>query len=352
MANSAEPRKDCYNKGNIFVDNFTIGGPNNTGSDLFIGGICYSGGSNTAYTNVHNEGDIEIGANVAVANCLRIGGFICNAETASKTNTLTDCSNSGDITVRATNSINSNGVVRIGGFIAQHQKGTLKLLGTIKNSGNINYAGLQKGAIGTSIGGIFGGNDDAGDMNGSCALIINEGTVEFTGETVQKFYMGGIAPYCTKYAIPATVKLINTGDVKATGKCGAGMEADCAVVGMIRTIKSPIDGVQCFCNVYAPKYPAKTGILSGNARDAAATMYSNAKVGGTICKSQTTSEYEEADGTITTTVTDNIVTLDATNFFSYIYGTDNWAGVENYDGCTVISSKEEIDYTVPVAPEA
>ena len=353
VSNSAEPRKDCYNKGKITMDNYTVGSASSTGSDLFIGGICYSGGSNTPYTNVHNEGDIEIGKNVKVANCLRIGGFICNVETASKTNTITNCSNSGDITVYATNSVNSRGVMRIGGFISQHQKGTLKLSGTIKNSGNITYAGMQNGAIGTSIGGIFGGNDDAGDISAdSYAVLLNEGTVAFTGETVQQFYIGGISAFVAKYAIPATVKIINTGDVIATGKCGTGLEANCVISGIIGSLKSPIDGAQCFCNINAPKYTAQTGMLEGKARAAASALYTNAKVGGTICKDQTAHETETSDGSVNITYTDNIVTIDASNFFDYIYGpTVDWSAITpQYDGCSCISSKEEIDYTVPVAP--
>ena len=365
LANSAEPRKDCYNKGKITMDNYTVGSASSTGSDLFIGGICYNGGSNTPYTNVHNEGDIEIGKNVKVANCLRIGGLICNVETSNKTNIITDCSNSGDITVYATNSVNSKGVMRIGGIIAQHQKCTLKLLGTIKNSGNITYAGKQNGVIGTSIGGIFGGNDggkgDAdkksdgtyyADAEGlihadSYAVIINEGTVAFTGETVQQFYIGGIAAFVSKYAIPATVKLINTGDIVATGKSGEGLEKNCIVSGMIGSLKSPIDGAQCFCNINAPMYTAQTGMLEGKARTTA-QLYTNAKVGGTICRS--TEEKEDSEGTKKPTPI--VETLSGENFMDYIYGpTVDWSKITpQYDGCEYISSKEKIDYTVPVAP--
>ena len=342
LSNSAEPRENCYNKGKITIDNYTIGGASSTGSDLFIGGICYSGGSNTPFTNVHNEGDIEVGKNVTVANCLRIGGFICNVETADKTNVITNCSNSGDITVYATNSVNSNGVMRIGGFISQHQKGTLKLSGTIKNSGNINFAGKQSRAIGTSIGGIFGGNDDAGSISAdSYAVLLNEGTVAFTGETVQQFYIGGIAAFVAKYAIPATVKLINTGDVVATGKCGAGLESNCVVSGLIGSMKAPVEGAQCFCTIDAYKYQALQGMLSGKARAAASVCYTNAKVGGSMV-----SGYSEEEDEYTT------VSLKATDYFKYLYGggTTDWTGNDTYDGCTFISSKNEIDYTVPVAP--
>ena len=341
LSNSAELREDCYNKGKITMDNYTVGSASSTGSDLFIGGICYNGGSNTPYTNCHNEGDIEIGKNVKVANCLRIGGFITNVETSGKTNVITDCSNSGDITVYATNSVNVKGVMRIGGFISQHQDGTLKLLGTIKNSGNINYAGKQAGVIGTSIGGIFGGNDSAGSIHAdSYAVLLNEGTLSFTGETVQQFYIGGIAAFVSKYAIPATVKLINTGDVVATGKCGAGLEKNCIVSGIIGSLKAPIEGAQCFCTIDAYKYQAQQGMLSGKARAVGSVLYNNAKVGGKMV-----TKYDEDEDVYTT------ISLKATDYFKYLYGgTTDWTGNDAHDGCTLISSKDEIDYTVPVAP--
>ena len=239
-------------------------------------------------------------------------------------------------------------------MISQHQKGTLKLAGTIKNSGNVNFAGLQKGAIGTSIGGIFGGNDgnktDSDKTKADCeglivanpsAVIINEGTVAFTGETVQKFYIGGIAAFINKYPIPDAVKIINTGDVVATGKCGAGFEGDCVVSGIIGAMKAPVEGAQCFCTIDAYKYQAQQGMLSGKARSAA-VLYNNAKVGGSMV-----TKYDEEEDEYTT------VSLKATDYFKYLYGgTTDWTGNETYDGCTLITNKNQIDYSVPVVPDA
>ena len=178
-------------------------------------------------------------------------------------------------------------------------------------------------------------------------MLLNEGTVAFSGETVQQFYIGGIAAFVSKYAIPATVKLINTGDVVATGKCGAGLEKNCIVSGIIGSLKYPIDGAQCFCNINAPMYTAQTGMLEGKARTTA-QLYTNAKVGGTICRS--TEEKEDSEGTKKPTPI--VETLSGENFFNYIYGpTVDWSKITpQYDGCEYISSKEEIDYTVPVAP--
>ena len=40
----------------------------------------------------------------------------------------------------------------------------------------------------------------------------------------------------------------------------------------------------------------------------------------------------------------NTKTLDATNYFNYIYSSADWTGVEDYDGCT-------FDNTVVAKPE-
>ena len=180
------------------------------------------------------------------------------------------------------------------------------------------------------------------------AVIINEGKVSFTGETVQQFYIGGISAFVSKYAIPATVKLINTGDIVATGKSGEGLEKNCVVSGIIGSLKSPIDGAQCFCNINAPMYTAQTGMLEGKSRTAS-VLYKNAKVGGTICRS--TEDKEDSEGTLKPTPI--VETLSGENFFDYIYGpTVDWSAITpQYDGCSYISSKEEIDYTVPVVPD-
>ena len=349
--NSAKPRKNCYNKGKITVNCESVGGADNTDSDLFIGGICFSGGSNTTYTNCHNEGDIEIGA-VKVANCVRIGGFIANVETADKTNTLENCSNSGNITTSHIGCVQTSGVCRIGGIFAQAQKGTLKLVGTLKNSGNINVACDHRMDIGISLGGIIGGADGDGvafhdDTN---CVVVNEGAINFTGKTVGKFYIGGIVPFISKTNIPSTVKLINTGDISVTGTCGEGYEKECDISGVIGAIKAPIDGAQCFCNIYAPNYSAtRIGMLTSKTRSTT-VLYTNAKVGGTIIrKIEKIGEDSEGNpqmGEITET-------LAADNYFNYIYGTTpDWSTITpEHDGCSYISSKAEIDYSEPVEPE-
>ena len=111
--------------------------------------------------------------------------------------------------------------------------------------------------------------------------------------------------------------------------------------GIIGSMKAPIEGAQCFCTIDAYKYQAQQGMLSGKARTSA-VLYTNAKVGGSIVTA-----YDEAEDEYTTT------TLKSNNYFNYLYGgTTDWTGNETYDGCTLITNKSQIDYSVPVVPDA
>jgi hypothetical protein len=353
--NSACIREDCVNNGNITVST-TSGGPNNTGSDVFIGGMCYSGGSNTTYIRCINNGNILFTG--SAANCARFGGMIANIETTDKKNIFEQCVNNGNIEMAGLGSAHSGGTMRYGGLCAQFTKGTMEIIGGYKNTGNITFSGTQNSTTGISIGGIIGGNDGSSPVLQNCSgVVINEGKLSFTGKSKGPTYIGGITPYYNGGTFfTNTVKLINIGDIYCTGTSDSGT---CTLSGIVGAINTPIDGAQCFCNIYAPQYGVASGsrtaatlaLLSKNARSAGKTQYTNAKVGGTICKNQTSETFEDADGSITTTVTDEIITIDASNFFNYMYGSVDWAGVENYDGCTVISSKEEIDYTAPALPE-
>ena len=110
--------------------------------------------------------------------------------------------------------------------------------------------------------------------------------------------------------------------------------------GIIGSLKAPIEGAQCFCTIDAYKYQAQQGMFSGKARATASVLYNNAKVGGKMV-----TKYDEDEDVYTT------ISLKATDYFKYLYGgTTDWTGNDTYDGCTRISSKNEIDYTVPVAP--
>ena len=344
-ANSACLRENSINNGNLTVSAANLGSSTSTGSDCFLGGLCYSGGSNTTYRNCVNNGNITVESDVAVANCCRIGGLIANVETASKTNIIDACENNGNILVKANTSAQSAGVVRIGGMFGHFTNGTVKILNGFKNTGNVEYAGYQMKDSGTSIGGIIGGGTDGGAWSTeSTGNIINEGTISFTGKTVGSFYIGGFSAFMN-YTVPAApIKIINTGKIVATGTAKSYTNA--TISGVCGNLKAPIDNAECFCDIFAPGYGgAEIGLLSGKVHSATVT-YTNAKVGGRIC-----TEYDEEDES------EKWVTIDGSNYLGLIYkmsGTPLTEEQAAADGITIITSKDQIDYTtLPVpTPEA
>ena len=343
--NSACLREDCVNNGDINVS-ATSGNASNTGADVFIGGLCYSGGSNTTYRRCINNGNITFTG--SAANCARFAGIIANVETAAKTNIIEECENHGDIVMNGTSSARSAGTARFGGLFSQFTNGTVKVIGGFKNTGDITFSGNQNSTTGISIGGIIGGSDgSATPVWSECTgNIINEGKLSYTGTSQGGVYIGGIIAFTTKGVLPTSpVKFINTGDIEFSGTTPSTASY---LAGFSGSTVNALDNVQVFCNIYAPKFNGSTaGIITRLGRTADTVQFTNAKVGGTICTSTTTTKAEDADGTEIEIVTDNIVTLDATNYFNYIYGTNpDWTTIENYDGCTVITSKDQIDYTV------
>ena len=341
--NSACLREDCTNNGDIIVSSPAIGTAA-TGADAFLGGLCYSGGSNTTYRRCVNNGDIIIEEGVNIANCCRIGGMIANVETSGKTNVFEACENNGDIIVKGNISAQTTGVCRIGGMFGQFTNGTLKIVDGFKNTGTIEFAGFQMQDTGTSLGGIVGGTDGSSAVWSaeSTGNIINEGEIKFTGKTVGSFYMGGFSSFQNASVPASPVKIINTGNITATGTAKSYTNA--TISGICGNIKSPIANAECFCDIYAPGYgKCEIGMISGKARTAAIT-FTNVKVGGRICTE--TDEEDESD---------KWVTLSESNYLGLIYkmtGTPLTEEQAAADGITILTSKDQIDYSVIQVPEA
>ena len=342
--NSACLREDCTNNGTITVSGYV--GTVTQGADCFLGGLCYSGGSNTTYRRCVNNGDIILTETCQVAQCIRIGGLIANVETAGKLNNIEECANNGDIIVKGASNCgtDSSGVVRIGGMFGQFTNGTVKIINGFKNTGDVIFSGEHKKDIGLSLGGIVGGSDGSVAVwdAASTGNIINEGEVKFDGTAKSAVYMGGFSAFQNPCVPASPVKIINTGNITCTGTPKSNTSV--TISGICGNIKSPIANAQCFCDIFAPGFgAAEVGMLSGKVRSAAIT-YTNANVGGRICTA-----YDDEDESA------KWVTVDGSNYLGLIYklsGTPLTEEQAATDGITIISSKEQIDYSVIEVPAA
>ena len=324
----------------------------------FIGGLVYDSGANLKYIDCHNTGTFTLGEKATVGCQTRWGGFVGKLEKSAKAgeevyNIFDGCSNSGDIIIKGTAS--DTQYTSLGGIYGTATGNTrIIILNGFTNSGDIIFEGKNNGTYVkddtmqnrcfVDMGGLFGvvassivfSNDGNPSWTGD---IVNTGTIKFAGYCKNAVQLGGFAGYMQGSAPTITDgKLINTGSIICGGEFDSSM-AQNGVGGIVGFSGGKIDNATVFCDINAPAAPC--GFITGSARTATVTA-SNCKVGGKII-----GEFDEEDQTYKTTV------VSENDYFNYIYGSGedtDWTGTENYDGCTFISSKEEIEYTVPATP--
>jgi hypothetical protein len=324
------------NKGNI-----TLNGE--TKSNCFIGGMTYDTGFSMSWIDCHNEGNLIMSESATVAGQSRWGGLVGKLETA-KVNIFDGCSNSGDIIIKGT----VGSYERYAGLMACHTSGTVIVLNGFTNSGDIIYEGKSKSTSGVHLGGVLGASTTAKDKTAPVYSnatypswtgdVINTGTIKFAGETAGMARLGGFCGLMNAGSAPTGAYIINFGDLEVTGTA-ANMD-NSQVGGIVGGLVVPLDNIQSYCNIKALGWE-KAGLITGVTRTAGTPFVLNAKVGGTICN---TKEWiEDAMDYV-----EVVKTATAENFMEYIYGSADWTGVENYDGCSFLPSKDAVTY-YPVA---
>ena len=206
------------------------------------------------------------------------------------------CSNSGTITFSGKNgSGNDDGVLYIGGLAGQFTA-INKIEGGFENSGSIIFNGEHNGSD-LCIGGIAGNNGVAPYKADGTRVI--DDTLVFSGEKIECSgtitkgtpYIGGIFGCSTQNIVDAKV----------------------------------------FTNISAVGF-TNVGMITGSARVAGTVVASNCAVGGMICTSKTGEGEAERL---------NEIELKAGTYFNYIYGSADWTGVADYDGCGYIDSIDD-----------
>ena len=280
-------RANAINNGNITVTGATVG------TDLRVGGFECARHYGAKSTNCVNNGDVLVDSTTKVQGSATIGGFAGGnglMEVASA-QTYEGCSNTGDITFSGEAGLSGSGSVRMGGLNAAinaigAKDGGVAFVDTFTNSGNITYNGKLHSTDGkVVIGGIIGeymlNTLDNSTWTGE---VVNTGNITCTGTHNGNTYVGGIFGETNKSF--------------ANGKVN--------------------------CTINAEGYN-NMGMVLGSPRTAG-VVASNFKVAGKI-----SAEYE-GDGSW------ELKDITADNFFNYIYGSvTDWAGTENYDGCTFLT---------------
>ena len=307
-------RSNATNNGNITITGATVG------TDLRVGGIECARNYGAKNTNYVNNGDIFIDSTTKVQGSVSVGGFAGGngAMSVASAQTYQGCSNTGDITFSGEAGLSGSGSIRMGGLNAAinaigASDGGVAFVDTFTNSGNITYNGKLHSTDGkVVIGGIIGEYMlNTLDNSAWTGEVVNTGNITCTGTHNGNTYIGGIFGETNKSFANGKVNCA----INAEGYNNMGM-----VLGSPRTVEvTDAEGT-----VTTP------GVIA-----------SNFKVAGKI-----SAEYE-GDGTW------ELKEITEDNFFNYIYGSaTDWAGTENYDGCTLLTSKDQIDYSVVTPPAA
>ena len=360
-------RKNCVNYGTQTI-NATIK------TNCFPSHGCYDGNANATFVNCHNHGDLVFGPKCNVTSQLRAGMFYAKLETASKTNILDGCSNSGNIIVQEGAKVGTE--TRLGTAVGCQNRGVFLIRNGFTNTGNLVFSGAcnRKDADKPlCLGGIVGNSssnvptsantDDlkkantaayalasaatvgaisypAGSWTGD---IINSGSITYDGTCVTGVCIGGIfGDIVSSHAtdpIPSGVKYIFTGDITASGtfatelvETDGGTPQNCwngigGIYGFTTLTNCVVENAEVYSNITASGYP-NVGFLFGFERTA--TVYGkNCKTGGSIYA------WDEEDEALVKKE------LSASNYFKYLYSEPVEQSVATADGCTFLEAKPE-----------
>ncbi len=330
-------RTRCNNNGNITV-NATMG----TGS--FVGGICYASSSKIYFIDCHNTGNLIYGEKASAVKYLAWGGLVGLYEggKASVYNVLEGCSNSGDIIIKGNPA--SAGYCTVGGaYGLLYGKGTIVVDKGFTNSGDIIFEGNHTGAYSATTNITTRRSVDLGGFTGMAITglvwssstypswtgnIVNTGTIKYTGKSTSGAHLGGIFGMVEGTAPVVTDgSYINTGEIICTGEYSSAAEPY-GIGGIAGVAYKGISNAKSYCKLNALGYPA-VGFITGSSRSAECVA-SNCQVGGS-----TYGDYNIEDEEY------KVVTLDASNYYNYIYGSGegtDWGSSTDYDGCSLLES--------------
>ena len=278
---------DCSYSGNIIVNGQIANRP-------AVGGImAYNSGNYAELTNVHHTGNITVHNTFdgIVNYWMSIGGIIGYD---GQEPPLTNCTNSGDITVTG------------------------------------NFVGVYKDAnYPLRVGGIVGFPNSFAKVR---AGVVNTGDITIGAKGVETkvnfLCVGGIWGEVTSASATMTDP-INTGNITITNVTNASV-ADSYVGGVVGKTVAKVTNAQCYCNIAAAGY-TNLGWATGSARVKDSIVATNCKLGGNLVEIEVDEEDESQK--------EKLTPLTSENFFDHIFGgTTDWTGVENYDGCTLLTA--------------
>ena len=310
---------DCANYGDITCSIVSDSGE----THQFAGIGCTNSESKlTTVKNCVNYGDITITKDASFSNTaatVQVHGVCCISHIVAN---LENLRNNGNLSVNGTVA----STLYVGG-IAGTISSNVTTSGKFINTGNITVGATATGKA--SVGVLFGVHDTNTLTMADGASLENSGKIVCNGQFAD-FAQGGIFG---RIAMEGAYNAVNVGDMDYIGSQVSGSSDYTVGVGGFAGISTvSFSGASVYSTILAG-INSGFGFMTGSARSEAVKA-TNCKVGGTLW-----SDYNVEDEEYKTTA------LDATNYYNYIYGSGeatDWAGTDNYDGCTLLESKPSI----------
>ena len=289
-------RRNVLNDATITLDGEVVG-------TTYLGGIIGSGGYGGLYHNVQNKGKLHVTKNAVMHANAYVGGIYGHLNTTNQI--LVNCYNSAEILFEGTSGADGGDTqVCIGGMIGASLQ-FRSIQHDFANSGNVTFKGTHKGTGRVAIGGVMGYNE---------AVYIGEGfaTYDETGTKLEATATGPVYHNC---------KVANTGSVTCDGGTNA------YVGGWVGYTATPIANGAIACSINGGE-SKNVGMIMGIPYDEA-TKASNCQVGGIFVGA-----YDIEDEEFKT------ISLDASNYFKYMYSSEIDQATAEANQCTYVSSIE------------
>ena len=295
-----------------------------------------------------NYGTLELAPTAKTTSTTAIGGLIGKPE--AKTVNFVGCWNEGNFNISG----NSLAGTYVGGLVGNNYSGVITASTSTEypyfyNRGNITIGNTNEGDAQMTItshlciGGFVGYNQKAYTINASFS---NVGKMTTQNVLLKNnFYIGGCLGYSSQVdTFGDGVEFVNIGDIEVGKNTTTTAGKTIGIGGVVSSAKKAFTNCKSYCNIIAIGLEGKVGHIMGTAY-AETTKATNCGVGGKIAFAETeTKEDDPNGGDPITTTTPTYTTIDASNWFNYIYSDAVTKDVATGDGCSLLPTVPTITY--------
>ena len=283
----------------------------------------------------HNSGAITVISTTENTSSNNIAGLVGYT---AKNMTFDGCSNSGKVVdgvkkgIYVDQAVN-HGYFDVAGGVGYVYRSKITILNGFTNSADIHVKVDKRMKSSYPIGGVLAiyNYNTTTNYEGWTGKIVNTGDITYEGEVLETEQLGVGGIVGVSGANACSAELINTGKITAI-KGKNGMPATYGFGGIFGIAGAAIENAQSYFTIDNDDL-TNFGWITGSARANDSVVATNCKIGGGF------TAFDDADESM------KVVPFTDSDFYNYIYGngvSTDWAGTDNYDGCTLLSEKPAI----------